>query len=784
MLGLLRRYQRALFLVVTVVIIISFSFFGTYNTLGTNERANPLAFTAVDGSAVYRSDVDDMVLFLGSDAIDKVEYGGVWGPNFLNDGFIRKDLLGTGLASLLVQGQWEQVSEEIQRIAHRERRFELYRHPSAEFISTQNIWTSFAPNLKAEWDEFQRTLDDPSLEHFEHRAKLYVEQSHFPASILRQVLQYQEQQFNWVKPDTRLARADLSLFSHHSLEDWFGKSFLHLSAQLVINGARIAKEKGYALSLEEAKADLISNTQQSFQQLVDLGIVDVADRGEYLAQQLRMMGMDFNRAVQLWQQVLLFRRMMNDVGQAVLLDALSYEQFTAYANEGVSLEWYALPADIANMDFSKMQELEQYFTALGEGYANRADLLAIPTQLRNQKEILKDYPELLEKRFTVEWKRIDKDALRARVGLRELMEWELEDSNWSRLSKEFPHLAQLEASNEEERFAVIEDLEASMKEAIHKYARGQIVEENLDWIDIALSEQEFKKEDWLLRRSGGLILPGLEDQLALVSALESEVIELDSEETSNTSILDRYSQDQRYFYSINLLDRSDWDFISFSAASADGTLKALLSRPLKKIYDQLAEGNAAEIKGEEGKVKTFDEVRESLADRYFKDLNEVIYSDYIANTKEPASGASKAGSFVASYRFFKTLREWRDSYSALDAGGESEQLPGIFRDHLVMNDWSLEISNATLTRSSGNSSLLESVKEQQQGSWSDVNVFASKGLAFYRLVDFSQDEGDFQSLMDQVRQPLMDESIKGVMRDLVDSLNESSSFDISYLSVK
>lgn len=93
-----RKYQRWIYIVITVVIIISFSFFGTYSTIATPSAPDPVAFVAVDGAKVHRSELEEMALFLGTDSQDKWMLGGVWGPNFLNDGAIH-DLLITGLAS-------------------------------------------------------------------------------------------------------------------------------------------------------------------------------------------------------------------------------------------------------------------------------------------------------------------------------------------------------------------------------------------------------------------------------------------------------------------------------------------------------------------------------------------------------------------------------------------------------------------------------------------------------------------------------------------------------------
>ena len=113
MLSLFRKYQRYIYLVVTVVIIISFSFFGTYSTLGSNQWREQIAFKAVDGKEVTRYEVEEMSHFISTDQSDKIAYGGAWGPNFLNDGVIVNDFLKTGLAKELLLAYSSEVQPEL-----------------------------------------------------------------------------------------------------------------------------------------------------------------------------------------------------------------------------------------------------------------------------------------------------------------------------------------------------------------------------------------------------------------------------------------------------------------------------------------------------------------------------------------------------------------------------------------------------------------------------------------------------------------------------------------------
>ena len=75
MLEFFRKYQRYFFFVITVIIVISFSFFGTYSTLQNVDSRDQEAFRAIDGSLISRSELDEMVLFLATDAEDKVKIG-------------------------------------------------------------------------------------------------------------------------------------------------------------------------------------------------------------------------------------------------------------------------------------------------------------------------------------------------------------------------------------------------------------------------------------------------------------------------------------------------------------------------------------------------------------------------------------------------------------------------------------------------------------------------------------------------------------------------------------
>jgi len=135
MLGFFRKYQRYFFIVITVVIVISFTFFGTSSNMQRTQYIEKTAFTAIDGSEISRSELEELVLFVGTDNEDKLLLGGAWGLNFLNDGVLKRDFIETGLAEILVAPFLKEMRGDLQSRHQREKRYAPYEHPEAKFIS-------------------------------------------------------------------------------------------------------------------------------------------------------------------------------------------------------------------------------------------------------------------------------------------------------------------------------------------------------------------------------------------------------------------------------------------------------------------------------------------------------------------------------------------------------------------------------------------------------------------------------------------------------------------------
>lgn len=266
MLGFFRKYQRYFFIVVTVVVIVSFSFFGTYNTIDNAAIRDVPVFVAIDGTKISRADLDQLVWFISTDMEDKINLGGMWGPNFLNDGVVNKDFIQTGLAQTLAMQYPGEIEKDLGTRLEKEKRYTLYSHPQAQFLNVENAWNYLAPDIKQSFHELRSSSSAVSPEAFKARTRLYEGEKKLPALALRRILLYQQQQYSWLTPDPNLQNADLSLFGYHTLDDWFGPRFLRLVAEFIINSSIIAEQRGYQVTKDEALADLLQNSEASFKQ--------------------------------------------------------------------------------------------------------------------------------------------------------------------------------------------------------------------------------------------------------------------------------------------------------------------------------------------------------------------------------------------------------------------------------------------------------------------------------------------------------------------------------------
>lgn len=793
MLEFFRRHQRYFFIIITIVIIISFSFFGTYSTLGSDQWREQVAFRAVDGSDVTRYELDEMALFLSSDNEDKLLYGGAWGPNFLNDGVILKDFLQTGLAEELVAAYFSDLKDDLQRRLEREKRYVLYSHPHAKFIGVENAWEYFAPGMRSAYGALRQLADPHDPKSFKARVNLFLAQRQFPAPALKQVLRYQERQYNWLNPDPNLEAIDLSLFGYHTLDDWFGPQFVRLVSEFIINSAKIAEEKGYFVSKADAWADLLHNTEMSYLQNVNKPNFGVATPTEYLNEQLRIMRMDQTRAVKIWQQVMMFRLYFHDVGNAVLVDTFVAQKFNDYTKEAVEVELYRLPEPLRIGDYATLQKFEIYLDAVSRRSKDEKKLLALPKVFLSPVEVAKQYPELVQKKFQIEYVHVDKKHLQAKVSLKDTWAWELDDANWKLLQKQFPDLGIKSGKSREERLAAIDALDAITRARVDAFSRSAIVDNHPEWLQKALGEASSKISVIGLRTDGGALpFQGIDQNPDKRKELLALLTQLSVKE-SQADVGTLFSADNQNFYRIKVLAQAPREeVLTFSEALSDGTLTMLLDRALKKHYESIRQTHALLYQNQDGSWKEFPQVRDLIAESYFEDLLSAIKNDrqtYAKDKKEKTTHDEDA-----SYRLFAHFRNGlallkKDSSSpgvllfSEEIGGKKEGVLGV--EVPLDQQWLLEKKQVRLDRGAENPQIdLDEAFALNELEWSDIKVSTNGDIEAYQLTRKLVGEEKNIAIAEQTKREqtlLSSDAQKVLMQKVLKIIKDKNAISFDYI---
>lgn len=741
MLEFFRRHQRYFFLFITVIIVISFSFFGTYDAVAPekNSHADVVAFKAIDGTAVTRQELDEMILFISSDSRDKLLFGGGWGPNFLNDGVVRKSLLDSGLAAPLISAYKNLLSEELQVKLQKEKRFVPYVHPQAKFLSSVNAWSYFVPTLKQHFDLLRGSEDPLEEQAVEARIALYLDGEKLPPQLLRQLLQYQEKQYNWISHDPLLDNQDMAIFGYYTLQDWFGSRFMQLAAEFIINSAKIAEKRGYVVTKEEALAALWSNAENSFKENLQSPYLGVADVTAYFNEQLRRMGLNKNSAVKIWQQVLLSNRLFDDMGSSVFIDPLFVKELLAYSHEKIEGDSYHLPAPLRLSNFQALQQFETYLDLISKRSSEEKAALNLPKQFLPIEEIKKKSPELLQKRYLLEIAKIDKRNLQAKVSVKETWAWEVADENWKILQNKFPEIGIKTGEDRASRFALLDSMDEVTRERIDNFSRGKIVESHPDWIDQALTSADPAQQLISLRLVGGKPpLPGIENREEFMAVLDAAPAAGGEEEEKKWV---NYSENNSY-YRLAVLDRSkEWEVVTFAEAKNDDSIDRLLDANLESFYTKTREAKEKNYRKEDGSWRPFKEVKEQIAEEYFSKILKSIKESYLLQHehKDKELSPDKA----AAWRLYPYVRAVYEQFKEDKNGTEfapqekeatEAKEPFSFRKPLE-KQWVLvkELLEAERGSVGEKETIPEEAFNLPQDSWSKIYTPSNGDLFFFYL---------------------------------------------------
>lgn len=784
-----RKYQRYFFFVISIVIIVSFSFFGTYSTLSPDPLRDQIAFTAIDGTPVKRSEVEELAIFLSTDNQDKLLFGGMWGPNFLNDGVIAKDFLQTGLAQILLNTYAQDVAEDLSARLQKEKHNTLYSHPEAPFINIEGAWNYFVPGMKSDYDRLRQSDLATASNAIDARVRLYLGERQFPAPMIKQVLRYQERQYGWLQPDPSLDRADLSLFGYHTLQDWFGQGFIRLVSQFIINSAKVAESNGYSVSKEEVLADLMRNTAISFQQNINNPALGVANETEYFNEQLRRLGMDQTLAVKIWTQVMLFRRLFEGVGNSVIVDAKSMRDFQSYAQEQVVGDLYRLPKDLQFSRFRDLQLFEAYLNAVSK---KSGDALTPPATFLSVDQVKKNNPELVQKRYLIDMAQINKDALQAKISLKETWNWEVEDAHWNLLKKQFPELGLKKGDTRDDRFAALESLDDKIRARVDAYARSAIVDEHSDWIVDALDEEKPRRMTVGLRAKGGSFpFAGIQDREGTMKLLDQASLEGQPlNEAAKT--LQQLKGELQTVYRITVVARDEQSSIlTFGEAKQEGLLEPILDKELEAYYQNNRASHADKFQKGTQDWKPFAEVKDQVGELYFSKLMQSIQDAYKKGVGPEKAPSVFLNDFTASLRFYPYVRSIKekvvkDPAQATRYVSEAMELNGssLAPRQPLDAQWKLELVSYEVDRRAGLDMLAkEDVFKLAPGDWTPVYHSANGDDFFFHLKEKKQrvDDNSSTQQLAVLDRALAEESERRYMGKLVAEMAQKQALSLEYL---
>lgn len=747
MMNFFRRNQKIFLLTIAIISMISFTFFGTYNTPGSNEKELPNRPLVKDlkGKWIHEQDVKGLAALLEQ-------------SNGLSSGFLEKEIFETELAPVLGERYFANCKRDFQARLKKVKNYKAYAHPQASFLNADSAWNYFAPEIPSALAQLQAQSEYADVDNFLLLIKLYQLQSAFPAEMLKRVLFYQQSQISWLAQDNTLAREDLSLFRFKTAEDWFGDQFMYLVSEFILNSAAYAEQKGYRVTKEEAFAHLLQNVHQSLQ-TEDNKETSSQETHQYLVASLHHQGLTEAQGVELWRKALLFQRLFHDIGSSFLLDGLVQREFQAFASEKALLNIYHLPEEFRFKNFEAFLKFQTYLEAV----APKTRDLTLPTTCYSVDEIEKKYPELVQRSFSLELLHVNKAELIPQVSLKEAWDWELEEANWEILQREFPVLAKSKILNPEGRFALLEQLEPRERIKVDRFAQGKIVDLHPEWIEAAFEKQTPVQEKVGIRlEEHGVSLEGIEDGEIFLALLEDAPLK--SERAKPYHGLNVFTQDKEHYYRIWVLEKpTQREVLTFKLADQLGILNRLLDKRLETAYSDIRRKEPTLFQKADGSWKPLHEMKEQVKQRVFSEVQKSLDEMYGKNKSSAADF-----DFYARYRFHPELTKCLQGLRS-NPSNETENT------EVIASQWKL-----LSKESEGKRKRYPEAFEMLPGHFSEVTM-DHQGLQFYQLLGRQVDTQAVQSQVKEHQSLLAHEARLALMDELLEVITQKNALDLSVL---
>jgi len=589
------------------------------------------------------------------------------------------------------------------------KRYRPYMHPEVPALSVRSVWERFMSSMISELVALQSEAD-AEISTFSHLARLYQQQTLCPPEFVRRVLHYYHQQFSWAKPDARLQYDDLSLFGFHSLSDWFGRDFVDLSAEFILNGAKYAEQKGYRVSIEEAKADLMRNFQ------VAMGRFSQEKNRPHITfkQHLSSLGFEETAAAECWRSVLLFRRYFHGVGNATFVDRMPYRDFASFALGTSVVQTYKWPVALHLKSASDFIAFQVYIQSI----AKLNDPLALPSAFLPLEIIEKQTPELVVASYRMKWAESSREELGLQASFKEVRDWQLNEKNWEILRREFAFLG--DVFSREERFEILEKLDSSQRLKIDAYARFQLVDQHPEWMETQISKAQ-QKEKIISVGKGFISIPGFDPKGPLGDLIE----QASSGDELAIISLSRYSEDNKTFYRLEGVEKiADKHLLTFAEAQKEGIITQIADRYLEAQYLKLRSKTPAKFQIRDGEWKIFASVKEEVARLVFSKVLHAI-------------GAEKESlEYAASHRLESAAKE---ALSCLQKNPDDSKWIAGHQDPIA-DQFKLQKTENQIQRTNGQEWMKEQVLLMIPKEWSPVYVPLDGDITFFYFEEKKEHE--------------------------------------------
>lgn len=702
--------------VVAILIVTALGLSSAFTRFAPSEKkSDPPVYKSITGKRVNQSYHRNMVRFLSSDRQDLDLLNQGQSPNAFNDGVIRHDFIATGLSKLVAERFLDELTPDLEKRLKKAAHFKPYVHPHAPHITVQGIYQQFVPEVNLHLEPLLKGDMAAPTEVFSSLCDLYIDQTVFPPSLLKQFLLMSEKQYSFVPHDPMLDQKDVAILHNHSLEDWFGKRFIELMASVVINGAVLAVEEGYFVSYPEARAEMIRNGVEVLQQELREKEVKPDQAASFMRNQLMALGMHEKEAVETWQKIMLFRSYLKDISQAAFLDRLLYDDFQKFSNQMRHVASYHMPKEFHMSSISELAELNIYLKTLG--------VSCLEFLVRDNIDLESLPKALLQDRYLVKMTSLDRKSFALDVSVKETYQWQIEDKNWTHLREKFQALRGCNAFDKEQRLEALDELPLNLRETIDSYSRERIVKSHPEWVEKALKSQIQDEKEIYMSHSGD------SDALSTISDVKKCLSLFAAHKVEEPFF---YHDHEGKSYCIQVLEKkADREIITFAAAKERGALKRLLDLKLEALYPVYQSQEPTRFLDDKGELLPLAFVREDLCKIYLKDdLLELEKHLTKCGLKLQGGPLSQEGSFYARQFFYPYFLKAHE-----DIKRNKEKSLFVSNGQNSLNQqFKVQRFEEELYRKNSDPTLQDEIFHMTEGSFSKAHVGNKGFLSFYEIL--------------------------------------------------